>query len=301
MPNVASRFTAAGPMPGIAETGSGARNAASVPGHTTVIPCGLSRSLAILATILDVATPTEHDRPMASTSGLDVARDRDGVLAGLAGRHVQVALVDGDHLDVRRHRLEDRADLRRDLAVAARCRRDPDGVGSQPLRLDRRHRGAHAETCAPRRRPPRRRRGCEEPPTMTGLPRSDGIVELLDRREERVHVHVQDGAALPRRERRVAIGGRGCVRSTSHGPMVRAAPTACYACAHARRRPHTRGLGLREGSRLRGRGRLRGRPGVREEPAAVGGASRSTRGRPCGSPSSAPSWGSARSSRTPPT
>ena len=61
MATLKSRSAAAvdGPTPHRREIGSGARNAASLPGSTTTRPSGLRRSLAILATSLVEATPTE--------------------------------------------------------------------------------------------------------------------------------------------------------------------------------------------------------------------------------------------------
>ena len=56
-----------GPIPGMARTGRGARNAASSPGQTTVRPSGLSWSLAILATDLLAESPAEHVMPSSAT------------------------------------------------------------------------------------------------------------------------------------------------------------------------------------------------------------------------------------------
>ena len=60
-----SRSSARGPTPGSFRTSSGARNAASRPGGTTVSPPGLRRSLATFATTFEVETPSEHDRLVA--------------------------------------------------------------------------------------------------------------------------------------------------------------------------------------------------------------------------------------------
>ena len=59
MPAFNNRSSMRGPMPHRRRTGSGARNAASVPGGTTTRPSGLRRSEAILATSLFAARPTE--------------------------------------------------------------------------------------------------------------------------------------------------------------------------------------------------------------------------------------------------
>ena len=69
--SLASNF---GPTPHNADTGSGARNSVSPPASTTqsawgecpVVEAALPQSLAILATILLLATPKEQDRPSSS-------------------------------------------------------------------------------------------------------------------------------------------------------------------------------------------------------------------------------------------
>ena len=58
-PSLASASSSFGPTPHSRRTGSGARNAASVPGGTTTRPSGLRMSEATLATSFEVATPTE--------------------------------------------------------------------------------------------------------------------------------------------------------------------------------------------------------------------------------------------------
>ena len=60
-----SRSSARGPTPGSLRTGNGARNDASLPAGTTVIPPGLRRSLAILETTLQLETPSEQERLVA--------------------------------------------------------------------------------------------------------------------------------------------------------------------------------------------------------------------------------------------
>ena len=61
------RAWVAWPMPLMARTSSGARNARSQPGGTTVRPRGFSRSDAILATVLPVPRPMEHVIPSSRT------------------------------------------------------------------------------------------------------------------------------------------------------------------------------------------------------------------------------------------
>ena len=67
MPARASADSAADPIPLMARTGKGERNPSSVPGKTTVRPRGLSRSLAILATVLLLPSPIEQVMPKLAT------------------------------------------------------------------------------------------------------------------------------------------------------------------------------------------------------------------------------------------
>jgi len=67
MPAFDSSCSARLPIPLIARTGRGDRNPCSVPGRTTVSPRGLSRSLAILATVLLQPKPIEHVTPKLDT------------------------------------------------------------------------------------------------------------------------------------------------------------------------------------------------------------------------------------------
>ena len=67
MPIWRSRASVALPTPLMAETGSGARNAPSVPGSTTVMPRGFWRSDAIFATVLLVPRPMEQVTPSSAT------------------------------------------------------------------------------------------------------------------------------------------------------------------------------------------------------------------------------------------
>ena len=70
------RFALCLPMPGMTRTFMGARKAASLPGYTTVSPFGLSRSEAIFATVLQLATPMEQVMPSSATcSWMRVAMD----------------------------------------------------------------------------------------------------------------------------------------------------------------------------------------------------------------------------------
>ena len=65
-----SRSSAERPMPLMADTGSAAKKRCSVPGRTMVSPNGLSRSLAIFATVLLQPTPMEQVTPSVATRSL---------------------------------------------------------------------------------------------------------------------------------------------------------------------------------------------------------------------------------------
>ena len=67
IPMRARRASVAGPTPLMALTGSGARNAASLPGRTTVSPRGFSASDATLATLLHTPRPMEQLTPSSAT------------------------------------------------------------------------------------------------------------------------------------------------------------------------------------------------------------------------------------------
>ena len=80
-PAARRRASERGPTPGSRRTSNGARNDASRPGGTTVSPPGLRRSLAILATTFDVATP---DRSAQARRSPDRGLNRLGERARLA-------------------------------------------------------------------------------------------------------------------------------------------------------------------------------------------------------------------------
>ena len=61
-PRFVNFFCATGPTPPMAESGSGARNAAVRSGSTTSIPWGFARDEAIFATDFEIPTPTEQVR-----------------------------------------------------------------------------------------------------------------------------------------------------------------------------------------------------------------------------------------------
>ena len=76
MPAAASRSSARGPTPGRTRVASGARNRASRPGGTTVIPPGLRRSEATLQTTFAVDTPSEQERDVAPRTATCTASAR---------------------------------------------------------------------------------------------------------------------------------------------------------------------------------------------------------------------------------
>ncbi len=66
MPARRSVSAVAGPTPGIVRTGMGPSSSSSVPGSIRTSPSGLAASEAILASILDPASPTEPLSPVAA-------------------------------------------------------------------------------------------------------------------------------------------------------------------------------------------------------------------------------------------
>src|ERR1051325_10882623 len=131
----------------------------------------------------------------------DLAADR---LRGLRGggdagqllRHVEVRLVEGARFDQRRVALEEGADLVRDGAVLFEIRRDEDAGRAEALRARGGHGGVDAELArlvgpgadhAPLARPADDHR----------LAAQRGVVALLHRRIECVHIDMDDLAHLP--------------------------------------------------------------------------------------------------------
>ena len=73
-PTRRSRSAVAGPTPGMTPTLIGRSRSCSVPGGTTTRPSGLSRSLAILATSLEEAMPTEPQSPPVTSRTSSLSR-----------------------------------------------------------------------------------------------------------------------------------------------------------------------------------------------------------------------------------
>ena len=142
----------------------------------------------------------------------------------LHSAHVEEGLVDREPLDERCRVLEDPEHLSARLRVRVHPRRDDHGVRAEAARLSAAHRGADAV----RLRFVARRQ--HDPRTDDDRPSSQrGIVPLLDRREERVDVGVEDrrlhantcshtrrGNVLVRRTRRRTVDRRATYRKAPH-------------------------------------------------------------------------------------
>ena len=132
-----------------------------------------------------------------SRDGLTVAEE------AAAGGDVEERLVEAEPLDQRRVAPEDVEDAGAELGIARGPRRYHDGLRAETHGPGHRHRRVRAEG-----------------PRLVGggayhaaagrsahehrLSAERGIVQLLDRGEERVHVDVEDGAHLPRVAQKVA-------------------------------------------------------------------------------------------------
>ncbi len=170
-----------------------------------MIPPGLRRSDATLQTTLEVATPSEHESEVAARIDVCTA-SADGARAGERrddGTEVEVTLVDADLLhpgydlaDGAPHRL-------RVLPVEGMARADEDDLGAPPQRLGRAHSRVDAEA------PGDVVGGGDDAPALR-VPADDewlrsqrGVLELLDRGEERIQVemgenrHMTNGTVPP--------------------------------------------------------------------------------------------------------
>ena len=129
------------------------------------------------------------------------------------GRDVQERLVDTHLLHVRRLGAQDGHDGVGHLAVAVEAPVCPDGVGAQAARRRRGHGASHPVG-------PRLVGGGGHHAVLVriaahddGLATPGRVVQLLDRGEERVQVHQQDGRPLPRLERQRARRSFPCRRA----------------------------------------------------------------------------------------
>ena len=181
--------------------GSGARNAASPPAGTTTRPSGLPYSEAIFATSRLDATPTDAvelelvadvrldapadcspgpNRPPCRSRRGRPRRSRPAPTSGVKRRRIaNTSLLTLAVLPaVDRH--EDRLRAQRERLGAGHRRADPEGAR---LVAGGDHHAPAAGTAAHHHR----------------LAAKRGIVALLDRREERVQIDVQDGPRPPTR------------------------------------------------------------------------------------------------------
>jgi hypothetical protein len=127
---------------------------------------------------------------------LDLGADRERDVAGQRNvlevfGDVEVGLVERERLDDRRVLGEDLADLLRDRLVDREARLHEDQVGTLPLRRHRWHGRPDSELAS-------FVAGCRHDAPFAGAADCDRlapqvrIVPLLDRRIERVHVHMDD-------------------------------------------------------------------------------------------------------------
>ena len=201
MPSPASRAAVLGPTPQSMSAGSGSRKAASVPGGTTVTALGgwpfwavfLPTSVAILATSLFAATPTEQGRPSSSLTRFCRRRARaGGVLVQVADIHE--GLVDGDLLDQRREVAQALHDLVGHLAVIAAVVRDDQQARAQAQGPAHRHGRVDAEAAGGVGAGGHHAAFLRPAADGKGLAAQGRVVQFFDGTEEGVQVEVQDGA-----------------------------------------------------------------------------------------------------------
>ena len=125
-----------GPHPGQRAHGSGARNAASPPGGTYGDPARLAR---VRGDLRDHLAGRDAERAREPHPLAHAQLDQRRLLARVAVGQHQVALVDPDLLDHRRHARDERPDLPRPVPVGrgGRAGRRPrPGSGGAPRRCD---------------------------------------------------------------------------------------------------------------------------------------------------------------------
>ncbi len=185
------------PTPHRRRIGSGARKAASSPGRTTTRPSGFRRSEAILATSLVVGNAdargetdlVAHRGPDLAGDGFRWAEER------LAPRHVEERLVDRDLLQERREAAQD---LHHPAALAAVLRpvdREEGAAGAERRGGAEGHRRVDAEGAGLVAGGRDDAAGMRIAAHDHGPAAQLGPVALLDRREERVEVDVEDRGA----------------------------------------------------------------------------------------------------------
>ena len=105
-----------------------------------VSPRGLSRSLAIFATVLLRPSPIEQVTPSTETRRADALRYLNGMfVAKPAGADVKERLVYGYAVDEWGLICENGHDARAHLAIAIEVAGRPDGLGAQAFGLGGRH------------------------------------------------------------------------------------------------------------------------------------------------------------------
>ena len=196
MPRARSLRAVTGPTPHSASTWSCCRNGSTWSGLMTVRPSGFFQPDAIFARNLFGATPADavsrvSSRMRSFRRFAHACRQR---LAPLVLGDVQVRLVERERLDERRHLAKQREHRVRRGLVPREVGRHDDERRTQPDGLRHRHGRAHAEDA----RLVARRRHHAAPVGLAAdgdRPAGErGIVALLDRCVERVHVDVDDAA-----------------------------------------------------------------------------------------------------------
>ncbi len=135
---------------------------------------------------------------VARDAGLDVARDLRGVLQrAAAGAETEERLVHAERLHVGRDGEEELQQLERLLHVLARIALDVLGVRTEATSLRERHACAHPRWSRLVRRRRHHATAGRVAADDHGLAAQLRVQGLLDRREERVHVHEQDHAGGP--------------------------------------------------------------------------------------------------------
>ena len=190
----AAASSARGPTPGSRRTRAARGTVLRFPGGTTVMPPGLRRSDAILHTTFEVPTPSEQVRlVVARDRGLDRRRDRARTReVGRDRAEVEVALVDPGALDPRDDLADRVPDGPRVLAIERVPGAHEDGGRAASERLGRAHRGVDAEL------PRDVVRGRDDAAAVRVAADDErllaqlGVLELLDRGEERVEIEVRE-------------------------------------------------------------------------------------------------------------
>ena len=195
MPRASRRSRVRGPTPHSAPIGSGARNSSSLPNGDLGEPVRLVHAAGDLGEELHAR---DADRAGQARLGEHGGADRlgggsRGAPQSLGAGEVDEGLVDRQAFHQRREALEDLEDLGRDRRVSVVARRNDDRLRAQSQRLAHRLRRVTAVLS-------RLVAGGRDDAAVAGaadqhrLAAQLGRVTHLDRREEGVHVDVQDRA-----------------------------------------------------------------------------------------------------------